>query len=326
MTINFDLHKHKDTSAGRTGKNLNRFVAGIGRKHILRIGKFLGRLAYVLDVPHRRIVRRNLAFAYPDWSQTEIKRISGRIFQNLGITFVEILQLFVLSKADILARIEVVGLEHLQRAQQSRKGLIIISGHLGSWEMGLLYACCILDKPSLGVAKKFRFGPLNRRIHDLRTRFGLKIVYKKGAVPEMRKMLRHGGIIGLLVDQSRRSEGVEVTFFGRKVTATPAAAFLALRYKCPVLPIFCVRKANGQLIMEVKAPLDILQTGDLRSDLQTNTQRITDAVEEAVRRYPDQWFWIHKRWKKFYPDLYPEYQARRKRRRVKKKSIPNSAG
>ncbi|MGD8291154.1 MAG: lysophospholipid acyltransferase family protein [Desulfobacterales bacterium] len=326
MTINFDLHKHKDTSAGRTGKNLNRFVAGIGRKHILRIGKFLGRLAYVLDVPHRRIVRRNLAFAYPDWSQTEIKRISGRIFQNLGITFVEILQLFVLSKADILARIEVVGLEHLQRAQQSRKGLIIISGHLGSWEMGLLYACCILDKPSLGVAKKFRFGPLNRRIHDLRTRFGLKIVYKKGAVPEMRKMLRHGGIIGLLVDQSRRSEGVEVTFFGRKVTATPAAAFLALRYKCPVLPIFCVRKANGQLIMEVKAPLEILQTGDLRSDLQTNTQRITDAVEEAVRRYPDQWFWIHKRWKKFYPDLYPEYQARRKRRRVKKKSIPNSAG
>jgi len=326
MACNFDIHKHTDTSAGRAGKNLNRLVARIGRKHVLRIGKLLGRLAYVLDVPHRRIVRRNLAFAYPDWSHTKIKRISGRIFQNLGITFVEILQLFVLSKADILARIQVVGLEHLQRAQQSQKGLIIISGHLGSWEMGLLFACCILDKPSLGVAKKFRFGPLNRRIHDLRTRFGLKIVYKKGALPEMRKMLRHGGIIGLLVDQSRRSEGVEVTFFGHKVTATPAAAFLAIRYKCPVLPIFCVRKASGQLIMEVKAPLEILQTGDLRTDLQTNTQRITDAVEEAVRRYPDQWFWVHKRWKKFYPDLYPEYQARRKRRRVKKKSIPISAG
>ena len=325
MACNLSSQKHTDTSAGKMGENLNRFVAGIGRKHVLRIGKFLGRLAYVLDVPHRRIVRRNLAFAYPDWSHAEIKRISGRIFQNLGITFVEILQLFVLSRADILARIQVVGLEHLQRAQQSQKGLIIVSGHLGSWEMGLLYACCILDKPSLGVAKKFRFGPLNRRIHDLRTRFGLKIVYKKGALPEMRKMLRRGGIIGLLVDQSRRSEGVEVTFFGHKVTATPAAAFLAIRYKCPVLPIFCVRNANGQLIMEVNAPLEIMQTGDLRSDLQTNTQMITDAVERAVRRYPDQWFWVHKRWKKFYPDLYPEYQARRKRRRAKKKGDTDSS-
>ena len=319
MADNFNNGKLPDTSTGGMVGILNRFVAGISRKHVLRIGKFLGRLAYVVDVPHRRIVRRNLAFAYPDWSHTEIKRVSGRIFQNLGITFVEILQLFVLSKADILARIQVVGLEHLQRAQQSPKGLIIVSAHLGSWEMGLLYGCCILDKPSLGVAKKFRFGPLNRRIHDLRTRFGLKIVYKKGALPEMRKMLRRGGIIGLLVDQSRRSEGVEVTFFGRKVTVTPAAAFLAIRYKCQVLPIFCVRKTNGQLIMEVNAPLEIVQTGDLRSDLQTNTQRITDAVEAAVRRYPEQWFWVHKRWKKFYPDLYPEYQARRKRRRAKKR-------
>ena len=132
-------------------------------------------------------------------------------------------------------------------------------------------------------------------------------------------MLRRGGILGLLVDQSRRSEGVEVTFFGHKVTATPAAAFLAIRCKCPVLPIFCVRKTNGQLIMEVNSPLEMKRTGDLRSDLQANTQVITDAVEKAVRKYPDQWFWVHKRWKKFYPELYPEYQARRKRRRAKKK-------
>ena len=294
-------------------------MAQIPRKHILKFGRLIGRLAYFLDVPHRRIVRRNLAFAYPDWTSQQIEKISRRIFQNLGITFLEILQLFTLSREDILEKIRVVGLENLQLALGSKKGLILVSGHLGSWEMGLLYACCILEKPSLGVAKKIRFAPLNRRLHRLRTRFGLKLVYKKGALPEMREMLRRGGILGLLVDQSRRSEGVEVTFFGHKVTATPAAAFLAIRCKCPVLPIFCVRKTDGQLIMEVNSPLEMKRTGDLRTDLQTNTQIITDAVEKTVRKYPDQWFWVHKRWKKFYPELYPEYQARRKRRRAKKK-------
>ena len=283
----------------------------------------IGRLVYYLDVPHRRIVRRNLAFAYDDWSYEQVKRISQRIFQNLGITFLEILQLTFLSREDILQRIQVAGIEHLQRAQQSKRGLIIVSGHLGSWEMGLLYACCILQKPSLGVAKKIRFAPLNRWIHRLRTRFGLKIVYKKGALPEMRKMLRRGGILGLLVDQSRRSEGVEVTFFGHKVTATPAAAFLAIRCGCPVLPIFCVREADGRLTMEVQPALELKRSGDLRADVQANTQVITDILEQAVRRYPDQWFWVHKRWKKFYPELYPEHQARRKRRRAKKYHMPS---
>ena len=134
-----------------------RCMARIHRKHILNIGKLIGRLAYYLDVPHRRIVRRNLAFAYPDWSREQLKSISRRIFQNLGITFLEILQLTALTREDILNKIKVVGLENLQHVQQSKKGLIIVSGHLGSWELGLLYACCILQKPSLGVAKKNAF-------------------------------------------------------------------------------------------------------------------------------------------------------------------------
>jgi len=318
MVSNTENSNRVSPPGGSCGDKQTGLLARIRRKHILRIGKWIGRLAYYLDVPHRRIVRRNLAFAYPDWSGEQKKRISRRIFQNLGITFLEILQLTALSREDILKKVRVVGLENLQRALQSKKGLIVVSGHLGSWEMGLLYACCILEKPSLGVAKKIRFAPLNRRIHRLRTRFGLKIVYKKGALPEMRQMLRRGGILGLLVDQSRRSEGVEVTFFGHKVTATPAAAFLAIRCKCPVLPIFCIREDNGQLTMEVNPPLELKRTGDLRSDVQTNTQVITDAVEKAVRKYPDQWFWVHKRWKKYYPHLYPEYQARRKRRHQRK--------
>jgi KDO2-lipid IV(A) lauroyltransferase len=118
-----------------------------------------------------------------------------------------------------------------------------------------------------------------------------------------------------MVDQSRRSEGVDVTFFGHKVTTTPSAAFLAIRCKCPVLPIFCVRDASGQLTIQVETPIEMKLTRDLRTDVQTNTQVITNVVENAVRKYPEQWLWVHKRWKKYYPHLYPEYQARRKRRK-----------
>lgn len=278
------------------------------------LGKILGAAAFFLDVPHRRIVRRNLRFAYPDWPRTKIESISRRVFQNIGISFLEVLQVATLSREEVLGRVRVVGRKNLEKALKSNTGLVVISAHLGSWETGQLFFCCYIQKPILGVAKKLRFAPLNRWVYRLRSRFGIEIVEKKGAMPEMRRMLRRGGVVGLLVDQSRRSEGVDVNFFGHRVTTTPAAAFLAIRCKTPVLPIFCVRDHRGRLTVVAEPLLEMKRTGDLRTDVQANTQMITDIVEKVVRRYPDQWFWVHKRWKKYYPGLYPEYQARRKRR------------
>jgi KDO2-lipid IV(A) lauroyltransferase len=175
-----------------------------------------------------------------------------------------------------------------------------------------------MQQPILGVVKKIRFKPLNRWVHNLRSRFGINIIYKKGALPDMRQALRRNEIVGLLVDQSRRKESVEVNFFGHRVPATPAAAFLGLRCKSPVLPIFCIREISGQLTIHVDEPLDLKWSGDLRADVQANTQLINDAVEKMIRRYPEQWFWLHKRWKKYYPHFYPEYQARKKRRQKRK--------
>jgi KDO2-lipid IV(A) lauroyltransferase len=301
-------------ATGDSGSIVKHIIGKIPRRHILTLGRLLGSAAYFLDVPHRRIVRRNLKFTHPDWTDDKIETISRRVFQNLGISLFEFLQLATLTREQLLGCVRMVGSENLQTALQSKNGFILVSAHLGSWETGMLWFCCYVQKPILGVAKKIRFAPLNRWVHRLRTRFGIEIVDKKGAMPEMRRMLRRGGIAGLLVDQSRRSEGVDVNFFGHKVTTTPAAAFLAIRCNCPVLPIFCIRDESGQLTVEVQSPLEMKRTGDLRSDVQANTQAITAIVEAAVRRYPDQWFWVHKRWKKYYPHLYPEYQARRERR------------
>jgi KDO2-lipid IV(A) lauroyltransferase len=224
----------------------NRYI-----ERAITLGRFIGTLAYLTDVPHRRIVRRNLQFAFPDWSRDQIRRTSKRVFQNLGATFVEICQLSSFSREDVLASVKVVGAERWRRALESNQGLIIVSAHLGNWEIGMQYAACFMQKPALGVAKKIRFRPLNQWLHNLRTRFGNIIIYKKGALPEMRKTLRRGGVVAFLVDQSRRREGVDVNFFGRKVTATPAAAFLSIRCKCPVLPIFCIRETSGRLTIHV---------------------------------------------------------------------------
>ena len=287
-------------------------------KYAMLMGRIIGTLVYLLDAPHRQIVRTNLRLAFPDWSPEQIRQISKRVFQHLGATFVEICQLATYSKSDVMARVRVVGAERWQRVLDRNQGLILASAHLGNWEFGTQYSACFMQQPILGVVKKIRFKPLNRWVHNLRSRFGINIIYKKGALPDMRQALRRNEIVGLLVDQSRRKESVEVNFFGHRVPATPAAAFLGLRCKSPVLPIFCIREISGQLTIHVDEPLDLKWSGDLRADVQANTQLISDAVEKMIRRYPEQWFWLHKRWKKYYPHFYPEYQARKKRRQKRK--------
>ena len=286
-------------------------------KYAMALGRVIGTLAYLIDAPHRRIVRTNLRLAFPGWSPEKIRRTSKRVFQHLGATFVEICQLAAYSKSDVMARVRVVGAQHWRRALARNQGLILVSAHLGNWEFGTQYAACFMQKPTLGVVKKIRFNPLNQWVHNLRTRFGIHIIYKKGALPDMRQSLRRGEVVGLLVDQSRRKEGIDDIFFGHRVPATPAAAFLGLRCKSPILPMFCIREASGQMTIHVQQPLELKRSGDLRADVQANTQLITDAVERMIRLYPEQWFWVHKRWKKYYPHLYPQYQLRRQRRKAR---------
>jgi len=298
---------------------LKNYIVQIPKRHILFVGKIIGIFLYSFDVPHRRIVRRNLQFSYPELSRNQIQRLLKRIFQHFGIIILEILQMACSTREEMLNNVQVEGEEILFEALAKQKGVIVISAHLGNWEMALQYSPCYFQRPLTGVAKKLRYPMLDRIVHNLRTRFGNRIIYKKGALPEMTQTLRQGEILGLLMDISRRFDGVEVQFFGRRATATPAAALLALRCKCPVVPVFSHRNPMGDLIINIERPIEIKRTGDLRSDLQTNTQLITDRVERAVRKNPEQWNWILKRWKEYYPNLYPESKKRLQRIKLKEK-------
>jgi KDO2-lipid IV(A) lauroyltransferase len=301
------------------GIPLKFFIAQIPKKHLLFFGKILGNLLYYLPIPQRRIVNRNLKFVYAKSSPKQIQRQTKHIFQHFGISILELLQMTCFSQKDVLANLHVEGKEILFEALSRKKGVVLISAHLGNYEMAWQFVPCYLGQPITGVAKKFQNAWIDRLTHNIRTRFGNRIIYKKGALPDMVQTLRRGEIVGILMDISRRFEGVEVNFFGHKATATPAAALLGLRCKSPIIPGFCHRDAKGRLIVQVEPPVEIRRTNDLRSDLQTNTQLITDRVESAIRNYPEQWNWMLKRWKEFYPGLYPESDRRQKQIKKKKR-------
>jgi len=310
---------HKSRKSYHVRSALITFIAGLPYKYIESIGRALGMLMYFVDVPHRRIVRRNLQFIYPEWTLDHIKEASVHIFQNIGITVTEICQITCLSKDDILQKVKIKGEERLIDAIKGNKGVILISAHLGNWEMIAPFLSANFGEQASMVGRQIRVRIVHRLILRLRTRFGAKVIDKEDAMPKMMRAMRQGKILGIMLDQSTKSKmGVKLNFFNRAATATPAVALLAIRCKSPVIPIFCIREAYGRLTIIVEPPLNLKRTRDLRSDINTNTQIMLDAVEKTIRAYPEQWFWVHKRWKKYYPHLYPEYMARRKRRRAKK--------
>jgi Kdo2-lipid IVA lauroyltransferase/acyltransferase len=301
------------------------FIASVPHERIASIGRVLGILIYVIDVRHRRIVRRNLKFVYPEWSPRRVKKISKNIFQNLGITILEICQMVCFSSDDILDKVKIRGQEHLLNAMYNNKGAILISAHLGNWEIVPLFWPLYFNTPITIVVRKIRNKIINRWIYGLRTRFGSRVIYKDVALPEMTRTLRHGKILGILIDQGMKSSiGVKIRFFNKFVTATPGASLLAMRCNSPALPAFCTRDDDGTFTITLEPPLVLKRTGDLSADLRTNTQIMTDAIEKMVRKYPEQWFWVHKRWRKYYPHLYSEDMYRRRRRRARKKQRAQS--
>jgi KDO2-lipid IV(A) lauroyltransferase len=268
------------------------------------IGSGLGRALYAVAWPQRRIVRRNLAFAYPDSNMDERRQLAYRVFKNYGANLVELFQMGFMRPEDVARRVRFYGLENLIEALRRKRGVISISAHLGSWELGAQALPCVLGLHVTAVAKKFKSNFIESWINALRTRFGNAILYKKDALADMTRILRQGKILGVLVDMARRKDGVDVRFFGKKATATPAVALLALRCRSPVLPSFGIRESDGVIGIHFEPEIEMQRTKDLRADLAANTQRITDAVERMIRRYPEQWFWLMRRWKEHYPHLY----------------------
>ena len=260
------------------------------------LGRRLGDLAYVLLRRRRRLSLRNLSQAFPGASLDAHRALARRAFQHLGQVIVE--SLFVLGRpiTDVTRGITVEGLEHLRAIIDRHGRALMLTAHLGNWEL-LALAPVLTGYPLTVVARALDSSTLNAWAERLRATAGVEVIDKRDAVRPVLSALRRGRLVGVLLDQNAsRREGVFVPFFGRPASTSRAVALLALRTGTPVVPAFTRRVAPGRHVITVHPALPLPATSDADAVLAV-TARCTQVIEDAVRATPDQWLWMHDRWR-----------------------------
>ncbi len=260
-------------------------------------GRGFGRLAYRIGGRLGRTGQRNLELAFPDMNQRERDEILRGCFLNLGRLLGEVSHFPRATPESLRAIIECEGLEHLEAARARGRGVILFTGHLGAWELSS-FALSAFGYPMSFLVRRIDNPLVENLIEKTRTRFGNRSIDKRSAARAMLRVLRAGGMLGILVDlNTQPHEGVFVNFFGIPASTTIGLASLALRTDASVLPIFVPwDEKRRRFLMRIEPPLVIDRTGDEREDMRQLTARFTSVIEKYVRQYPDQWLWIHKRW------------------------------
>lgn len=277
---------------------LSRCLRFLSRSFLLWVGRRFGDLAYRVLPGRRSVARENLGLAFGrDRSPEEIALLCRRSFQHLGMTAVEACAFSFAPVTFLPSLVRVEGVEHLRSAMARGRGALLLTAHFGNWE--LLAASHILTGYPLSVVARPLDHPLlNRLVARLRARSGVELIEKRRALPSVLAALRRGRMVGILLDQnSSRREGVFVPFFGVSASTSKGLALLALKTGAPVVPVFIHREPDGHHRVVVGPALPVASTGNRDQDLLAATAAFTRVIEETVRRWPEQWFWVHRRWK-----------------------------
>jgi KDO2-lipid IV(A) lauroyltransferase len=259
-----------------------------------------GWLAYHLDRRHIRIGMRNLQIAFPERSDAGRRQILRESYLNLGRSGAEYIRLAGFFHSRLKNRVTYAGLDHLHEAQRKHpgKGVLALSAHIGNFEL-LAPAHAMHGFPTSLVHHTQRFVAGETLLTFVRERSGVHIIRKHKAAREVLRTLRRGEVIGIPFDQNaKRSEAVWVPFFG-ELAATPSGlARLAMLSGAPVHPVFIVRQPDGRShVIEISFEIEPQLTADAAADVLENTRRYQKAVEDAVRKYPSQWLWTHRRFR-----------------------------
>lgn len=289
------------------------FLAGLGalpRSAAVAVGRGMGRAAYALAGGLRRTGLRNLELAFPEKSLREREEILRGSFVSLGRQLGEVSQ-FPRANAERLRAVveyDPEDVKLLDVARERGRGVIFLTSHLGAWEI-LCFAHSVFYEPLSFLVRPIDNPRIDLMIERLRTRFGNRPIDKKAAARASMKLLKEGGTLGVLADlNTQEREGVFVPFFGHLACTTAGVATLALRTDATVIPVCAPWNEERQKFVFRGGPvIELVRTGDHARDVELNTARFTAAIETHVRAFPEQWLWIHKRWKTRpagEPDLY----------------------
>jgi KDO2-lipid IV(A) lauroyltransferase len=198
---------------------------------------------------------------------------------------------------ETLARIRIDGLEHVKSAMDLHGRALLLTAHLGNWEL-LSIACRLTDYRLSVVLRPLDAPWLDRLVTRLRERSGVELIDKRAALRPVLRALAGGGMVGILLDQNAaRREGVFVPFFGRAASTSRSMAVLALRTGTPIVPTFIRREAGGMHHVVIGPALSLPPARDLEAAIVAVTTRCTQIIEDAIRMAPDQWLWMHDRWR-----------------------------
>ncbi len=262
-----------------------------------RIGNAMGRFWYAADRRHREIVLKNLAHALgKEKTEAERVRIARSVFKNISQVVFEIGWSLWQSRDGFEKRLRVEGVSDYLNAWNKGKGVLILAGHMGNWEL-LPIASGLSGKKVHIIYRPLDFKPLDQFFLYLRSRFGDALVPRGGAMRKTISLLKRGQSVGMMMDQNVGwRKGVFVEYFGRRACTNKAAALLALQTGAAVVPLLTAREGDNYRV-KWGPEIPLIQTGDDIRDVEANTQQYNDVIEAFVRQYPDQWFWLHQRWK-----------------------------
>lgn len=277
-------------------KGLSFLILLLPLKLSLKIGSALGYFAYYLLPEQRRIALENLKFAFKDKDGRELKRISRLVFENLGKNLVELLYFPKINKDNIDRLVSISGLEKIDALLKKGKGAIMVLGHLGNWEMFAAYFG-LKGYPSHAIARNMRFSKYNDWINELRRKKNVRIILRQSSAKDLLRILNSNQLLGILPDQDVDSiDGVFVDFFGRKAYTPVGPVALALASGAALVPC-CIFRKNSYHHIIVDQPIELTKTGDKARDLLVNTEKWQKRIESYIRLHPEQWVWMHKRWK-----------------------------
>ena len=272
------------------------------------VGATFAALAYRLRRPLRRAAEANLELAFPEWSERKRDEVIRRMIQQVGWMAGEFSQLPKYTRDNIEQIVVIDGFENFDAAKRRGNGVLFLTGHMSAWELSS-FAHALYGYPLHFLVRPVS----NRRVDALINRYrcfsGNRPIDKNKSARAILKVLGDAGTVGILLDHnSSLDEGVFVDFFGTLASTSSGLARLALRTGAAVLPGFLIwDAARRRYRLRFEPAVELARSSDEEADVRENTQRFTKVIEEHIRAHPDQWLWVHKRWKTRPPGDPPMY-------------------
>ncbi len=262
------------------------------------LGRIVGTVFFLIPMERKGAMEDNIRKSLGDFlDETGIKRLQKGIYRHFGQMVFEIPHIFRLNHHNLKRYVYFMNEKSYVDARNSGKGVFLLTGHFGNWELMAAAVSLRFGKTSI-VVRPIDYRPLDRLVEDLRTRFQSATIPKQKAMRRILMTIKRKGVVGILLDQNVDwYEGVFVKFLGRWACTNKGLALMALKTGALVIPLFSIRQDDGRYCIIFEEAVELVQTGDKTKDIEENTALFTRIIEAYIRQYPEQWFWFHRRWK-----------------------------